>query len=234
MGVVVGVLMGVVGVAQGQGFHQVPAHPDLIRELGREEVARLHKAYAPRRMASDMQLDFQSRSSRVTGTGTSLVILWEFVDHAADQVNHPTSAYDDMMFSVETFPTGSMNDYYQEVSHGAFGVQGLVSGWTMAADTYASYENDDGSQDATTCKLMIEDAIAQLDAVIDFSQFDNDGPDGIPNSGDDDGDVDSIFFVHSGPGQEQSGDENDIWSHAWSFWNGLSTNDGVQINRYSV
>lgn len=221
-------------MALGQGIEQAPAHPDLIRELGRAEVARLHGAFAPRRMASDMQMDFRAKAGRVTGTGTSLVILWDFVDHAADQVNHPSSDYDDMMFSVDTFPTGSMNDYYREVSHGAFEVSGLVSGWTTANDTYASYANNDGSQDASTCKLMIQDAIAQLDAVIDFSLFDNDGPDGIPNSGDDDGDVDSIFFVHAGPGQEQSGDANDIWSHAWSFWNGLPTNDGVQINRYSV
>ena len=229
---VVGLIVGVSGIAWGA--EMAPAHPDLVRELGGQEVARLQKAFAPRRMASDMQVDFTARSGRVTGTGTSLVILWEFVDHAADQVDHPSSEYYEMMFSVGTFPTGSMNDYYKEVSHGAFEVGGLISGWTMAGNTYESYANDDGSQDAYTCKVMIEDAIAQLDAVVDFSQFDNDGPDGIPNSGDDDGDVDSIFFVHAGPGQEQSGDTNDIWSHAWSFWNGLSTNDGVQINRYSV
>ncbi len=234
LGWALGLLMGGAALAQGAPLHQAPAHPDLIKKLGREEVARLHKAFVPRRMAADMNIEFQAKSARVTGTGTSLVILWEFTDHEADQVNHPTSQYNDMMFSVGTFPTGSMNDYYLEVSHGAFGVSGLVSGWTTATNSYESYENDDGSQDANTCKLMIEDAIAQLDAVIDFSQFDNDGPDGIPNSGDDDGNVDSIFFVHSGPGQEQSGNPNDIWSHAWSFWNGLATNDGVQINRYSV
>ncbi len=231
---VVGLLMGTGAMAHGQDVHLVPAHPALIEELGRTEVARLQSAFTPARMASDMQMDFQAKSGRISGVGTSLVILWEFVDHAADQVNHPASDYHDMMFSVGTYPTGSMNDYYREVSYGAFEVGGLVSGWTTASNTYASYANGDGSQDAYTCKVMIEDAIALLDAVVDFSQFDNDGPDGIPNSGDDDGDVDSIFFVHSGPGQEQSGDPGDIWSHAWSFWNGLQTNDGVQINRYSV
>ena len=34
------------------------------------------------------------------------------------------------------------------------------------------------------------DAVAQLDPIIDFSLYDNDGPDGIPSSGDDDGLVD--------------------------------------------
>ena len=230
----VGLMMTTGAMAFGQDYHQAPAHPDLIKELGRQEVARLHKAGMDERMASDMQLDFRAKSVRVTGTGTCLVILWDFTDHAADQVNHPASDYDEMMFSVGSTPTGSMNDYYREVSHGAFEVGGLVSGWTTDSNSYASYANNDGSQDAQTAKVMIENAIAALDASIDFSQFDNDGPDGIPNSGDDDGDVDSLFFVHSGPGQEQSGEESDIWSHAWAFSGGLSTNDGVSIYRYSV
>ncbi len=34
-----------------------------------------------------------------------------------------------------------------------------------------------------------------MDADIDFTHFDNDGEDGIPNSGDDDGLVDYVFFI---------------------------------------
>jgi M6 family metalloprotease-like protein len=231
---VLGLLVGTAALAAGQDIHPAPAHPELIKELGREKVARLYKSVTPATMATDMQMDFQAKSTKITGTGTCLVILWEFTDHAADQGNHPASAYDEMMFSVDTFPTGSMNDYYREVSYGAFQVGGVVTAWTTSLNTYQSYANADSSQDANTCKVMIQDAIAQLDPILDFSQFDNDGPDGVPNSGDDDGYVDSVFFVHAGPGQEQSGNTRDIWSHAWSFWNGLSTNDGVELNRYSV
>ena len=212
----------------------VPAHPDLLQRLGRKEVARLHqKVYTPN-MTADMRVERADKAAAVTGTGTCLVIVWEFSDHPADQVNHPASAYDDMMFSTGTLPTGSMNDYYREVSHGQYGVVGQVIGWTTAASTYASYANGDGSQDAYTARAMITDAIAQLDPSVDFSQFDSDGPDGIPDSGDDDGLVDALFFVHAGPGQEQSGDTNDIWSHAWAFGGGLATNDGVSFYRYSV
>jgi len=235
--ILVGLLLVVAGgvLAQdGRGPQAVSAHPDLIRELGREQVARLHKAQMPRRMATDMQMDFTARSARVSGVGTCLFILFEFEDHPADQVNHPASAYESLMFSVDEFPTGSMNDYYREVSHGAFSIGGTVSDWTTAQNSYASYANEDGTQDAYTAREMIIDAVAQLDPVLDYSQFDNDGPDGIPDSGDDDGYVDALFFLHAGPGQEQSGDTNDIWSHAWSFWNGLNTSDGVEINRYSV
>ncbi|MFO7608464.1 MAG: M6 family metalloprotease domain-containing protein [Candidatus Krumholzibacteriia bacterium] len=212
----------------------MPAHPDLLQRLGPKEVARLYgKVHTPQ-MTADLRLESTAKAAALTGTGTCLVILWEFTDHPADQVNHPSSAYQDMMFSAGTFPTGSMNDYYLEVSHGAFGVAGQIVGWTTAANTYASYANGDGSQDPYTAREMIRDAVAQLDPYVDFAQFDNDGPDGIPDSGDDDGLVDALFFVHAGPGQEQSGNTNDIWSHAWAISGGLATNDGVMVYRYSV
>ncbi len=213
----------------------MPAHPDLLKQLGGARVAKLQqKTYTPR-MAADLRIMRTDKAAAaVTGTGACLVILWEFTDHPADQANHPASAYDDMMFSTGTFPTGSMNDYYREVSYGQYGVGGLVTNWTTAASTYASYANGDGSQDSYTARAMLQDAIVALDPVVDFSQYDNDGPDGIPDSGDDDGLVDALFFVHAGPGQEQSGDIHDIWSHAWALPGGQATNDGVRVYRYSV
>jgi immune inhibitor A len=220
-------------VPEGPCF--MPAHPDLIQELGPKVVAERQARFHSRQMASDLRIHRdKSGASRVTGTGTCLFILFEFSDHPADKVNHPASAYQDLFFSEGVFPTGSLNDYYQEVSYGAFSIDGHSTGWTLAQNSYASYANTDGSQDAWTAREMIIDAVAQLDPIIDFSLYDNDGPDGIPSSGDDDGLVDALFFLHAGPGQEMTGDTNDIWSHAWSFWDGLPTNDGVAIGRYSV
>ncbi len=220
---------------KGGGPSLVPAHPDLVKNLGCKQVADLHARFSNRKMAQDLRIQREkSGADKVLGTGTCLVILFEFTDHPADKDVHPASAYTDLIFSEGVFPTGSMNDYYQEVSHGNFQIGGSNTDWILASSSYASYANSDGTQDANTARAMIEDAVAQIDPILDFSQYDNDGPDGIADSGDDDGYVDALFFLHSGPGQEQTGDTNDIWSHAWSFWNGLSTNDGVQVNRYSV
>jgi len=204
----------------------MPAHPDLIKRVGRREVARMHQAEYTEQMRADLRMDRPAdKGAAITGTGTPLIVLWDFSDHAADQVAHPTAAYDSMLFSTGVYPTGSMNDYYLEASFGQFGVGGQIIGWHTANNTYASYENPDGSQDANTARVMIQDMVAQLDAVVDFSQFDSDN----------DGMVDGLFFVHAGAGQEESGNENDIWSHAWGFGGGgLSTNDGVAIGRYSV
>jgi M6 family metalloprotease-like protein len=216
----------------------MPAHPDLLQRLGPERVAALQRGnisakggYAS--LAEPLLRHRGERTPPMRGTGTCLFILWQWADHAADEGSHPTSAYEELIFSVGTYPTGSMNDFYLEASFGDFQVGGDMVGWTTAATTYASYANPDGSQDPNTCRQMIRDAIAQLDATVDFSQWDNDGPDGVPNSGDDDGYVDALFFVHAGPGQEATGNPQDIWSHA-SWFSDLGTNDGVAIGGYSV
>ena len=59
-----------------------------------------------------------------------------------------------------------------------------------------------------------------VDPLTDFGQFDNDGPDGIPNSGDDDGYVDVLAVMHPTPGGECSSSErpNRIWSHRWNLY----------------
>ena len=47
---------------------------------------------------------------------------------------------------------------------------------------------------------FVQEILEQVDADVDFGQFDNDGPDGIPDSGDDDGRVDYLSIqVRSAP-----------------------------------
>ncbi|MFQ5639867.1 MAG: M6 family metalloprotease domain-containing protein, partial [bacterium] len=45
----------------------------------------------------------------------------------------------------------------------------------------------------------------------------NDGPDNIPNSGDDDGFVDAVAIVHPEVGGECGAGSTNIWSHAWVY-----------------
>jgi M6 family metalloprotease-like protein len=70
---------------------------------------------------------------------------------------------------------------------------------------------------------LIQQTLTAADATIDFTIYDNDGPDGKPNSGDDDGFVDFVAFVHPEIGGECGGATNrNIWSHRWNYssWNG--------------
>ena len=129
----------------------------------------------------------------------------------------------------------SLTDFYTEISRGAVDVGGQVLGWTTLAQDASHYAGTSNGTNPANAKIgeLILETITAHDATIDFGQFDNDGPDGIPNSGDDDGYVDFVAFVHPESGGECGGNDN-IWSHrwrypAWSVSNGfpLQTNDAA-------
>src|ERR1051326_8037187 len=116
-------------------------------------------------------------------------------------------------------------------------IQGQTVGWIHLAGTenaYAGNPATDGCSGnpfgGTSCNglfsntaftKMLNGLNQVLTAVdsgsaghFDWGQFDNDGPDGIPNSGDDDGVVDQVIFIHS----EEDGacgpsSSNHLWSH---------------------
>jgi M6 family metalloprotease-like protein len=80
---------------------------------------------------------------------------------------------------------------------------------------------------------MVEDAVRAADASVDYSRYDNDGPDGVPASGDDDGQVDALVVVHAGDGAEL-GDPNMILSHFWYTQATVPTHDGVFAWAYAT
>lgn len=90
---------------------------------------------------------------------------------------------------------GTASEFYAEASLGRFTLGGQTLPWvrtslTMGQVVGASYGL---GNDAQVGQYLVE-ALALNDAVVDFGQFDNDGPDGMPNSGDDDGKVDAVAF----------------------------------------
>jgi immune inhibitor A len=224
----------------------MPLRPDVAERMQAEgklaeERAFMESAYArgvnnpPAWQATGILRSGSSGNQILTSTGRAIVLLVDFNDNLADTANYPTSHYDDLLFSVGTYPSGSMRDYYIENSYGTFEVVGENSGWHRMPQTYAYYV--DGQRGFGTyprnAQKLTEDAVLEADPYVDFSQYDNDGPDGIPDSGDDDGYVDALFVVHAGPGYETTGNVNQIHSHAW-VTNGPVSVDGVLVYRYSM
>ena len=86
---------------------------------------------------------------------------------------------------------GSLTHFFREMSRGQFELTGeVLPRWYASrsnADVYVDAEGDYGR--------FAREIIQAADADVDFSRYDNDGPDGVPNSGDDDGYVDYIFIV---------------------------------------
>ena len=220
----------------------MPLRPDIVEKLraeGRlaeersvmEQALRLGVNSIPDNEVYRLEAD----APLVLTTRAAIVILADFSDNVADTVNYPAAHYNDMLFTVGTYVTGSLRDYYLENSYGNFDVPGLATGWYRMPQTYAYYV--DGQRGFGTyprsAKKLVEDAVLAADPYVDFSQYDNDGPDGVPHSGDDDGYVDALFVVHAGPGYETTGNVNDIHSHAGNTSYAVPV-DGVYARRYSI
>lgn len=170
------------------------------------------------------------QGSAVEGPFRIPVFAIDFNDSAAEP--WATSALEQELFDGQG---ASLTDFYDEISGGRMSVTGDVMGWTTLSQDKSYYEGTSNGLDPRDAKVgeLILETITAHDAVTDFGLYDNDGPDGLPNSGDDDGYVDFVAFVHPDFGGECGGATNsNIWSHRWRYpaWgasNGypLSTND---------
>ena len=125
-------------------------------------------------------------------------------------------------------PLGNLTDFYLEISGGRVAVTGTVMPWVRTSLTLAQVVGNSMGLggDARVGEYMVS-ALQRMDAYTNFGQYDNNGPDGIPNSGDDDGFVDVAVFQYpeipascGGPG---------VWPHRSrvSGWTGRPyfTND---------
>jgi M6 family metalloprotease-like protein len=149
----------------------------------------------------------------------------------------PRSEYDALFFS--SFPSGrpySLKTFYEQVSNGNLTVAGRVFDWVTADSSDTFYEDGcNGIGVLAPCPPRTVNRfggllLGTLDVLSQgpaggtiWNDFDNDGPDGVPNSGDDDGYVDFVTFLQP----ERDGacsDSPNIWAHRFVIraWNGGS------------
>lgn len=158
----------------------------------------------------------------------------------------PSAPYDKTILSQEYFdgpwPLGTtnnftMNSFYATMSYGNLNVKGVILDWQMLshpADWYAGDDFTDSDGTQKPCNgLCSGSRVGQLitelldkNRNIDWGQFDNDGPDKRPNSGDDDGSVDFLIIVHPGIGGECGSTNN---RHIWSHRGQLKYENGVYV-----
>jgi M6 family metalloprotease-like protein len=179
----------------------------------------------------------------VTGTIAVPVFCSKYANTGSDP--YPTSALDQKLFTGPN-PPQTLTQFYSEISYGDITMTGTVYGWFQLSQNDTYYEGPAGCYgtcgSANTGQFITE-TLNAWDATVDFGQYDNDGPDGIPNSGDDDGYVDFAAFVQPEVGAECGGNNN-IWSHRWvlSGWiggygwtsNDVATGHGrnIRVNDY--
>ncbi len=147
-----------------------------------------------------------------------------------------TSNMFDQQLFTGPWPTGTLSQYYDEVSYSNLAVGGVVAAIVTVSNNDTYYEDGtNGLWPNVTLAEAMHEILAARDGAIDFTQFDNDGPDGIPNSGDDDGYVDFVSFIHPEFGGEAGG--SNIWSHASALSNrttSYETGDAAASNTSGV
>jgi M6 family metalloprotease-like protein len=217
----------------------------LIQQAERIRTARLavmSRAAGMAPGASAREVVANDADIAVRGTRTIPVLPVLFKNTTAKPFNEPD--LDARLFGA----TGNtMTSFYRDNSYGKLDVRGKVHPWHQLANNDTFYEGADfmdrgrtatcnGMCDGAKLPDMLRSALAAVDSTIDFGQFDNDGPDGRPNSGDDDGFADFVAFVQPERGGEcgapGGGVNRNIWSHRWtlSSWTGaqeFETNDAA-------
>lgn len=180
-------------------------------------------------------------ASAVSGTHRLLVIPALFAD---SEEPHITSEMVQQALFDGPAERGTVTEAYLEISRGALRLEGTVAPWVRTSidmATVVGTENGLGS-DADLATYFL-DALQLSDAGVDFGAYDNDGPDGVPNSGDDDGVVDAMTFEFLEIAGSCGGPS--IWPHRWGIAGGnggqpFTSTDArsgggfIQVNGYIV
>jgi immune inhibitor A len=161
-----------------------------------------------------------------------LVILVDFDDVPADTILHGRARYKHLLFNRDN--EYSLVNLYDWNSYGKLGIVGDIYGWFRVPEPLSYYANERRGMGhyPQNAQRMVEDAIDAADSEVDFSRYDNDGPDGIPSSGDDDGFVDFLFVIHGGQGYEWTMNPNHIHSHVANIH--AKRVDGVFVKPYAT
>lgn len=163
----------------------------------------------------------------VVGPLRIIVLLVDFSDQPGVR---PLRQYEDLLFSDRIYPTGSMRDYYREVSGRRVDVSGTVHGWFRLPHTLRYYTG--GTSGLRTpyprnAQRLARDAVrAALRAGVVF-------PPELDALGT--GAVTGLFIVHAGRGAEQLDPAvagQAIWSHKWNLPAPITVAPGLSAATY--
>ena len=143
-------------------------------------------------------------SEAAPSTGTiQVAFILSEFEDQAYQDDHDQDYFEDLAFG----DTNSMWDYFDEVSRSQLDVQGTVYGpYTLDGDA-ADYGTENTN--------FVRDSVEIADDDIDFRDYD------------------AVVVVHSGPGEESSGNSDDIWSVHWPSISISTDDDGYVIRKIS-
>lgn len=152
----------------------------------------------------------------VVGEKRFLVVLFEFQDLSFTHRRQEfVNLFNQVGYAVNR-ATGSVHDYYSDVSNGQFQLTVDVVGPYKGQYGVAHYGDQSGYQDFAT------EAVDSAAQEVDFSDYDNDN----------DGYIDGLHIIFAGWGEEAGASSDHIWSHKWNIFSEPEYNNTI-INVYS-
>jgi len=258
--VVLSSLMSPSSLSAQSGFHprwEIPGfdfHPDGGWRVKAHQVSLLRQRLLGQGRVSMLNAltSGPAPSAAVSGTLVVPAVFFAYANTDSASFMSDTAQYTTALFS--SAPPGgnpyTLRTFYEQLSNNALSMTGRILGWVRLDSAETTYtgvagtcsgnpfhtSNCNGIFSGNAISRMqagFRQALARVDNQVDFGQFDNDGPDGIPNSGDDDGYVDMIMFAHPTkdgacggfPDSNDPTTNNHIWSHRYSLLQQYVTND---------
>lgn len=125
------------------------------------------------------------------GSVSVLALFGQFADEGED--GDPVPSFADSLFMSDL--PGSFTHYYNQMSFGQLRIVGYVPpGRYSSRFRSSAYVSRQPGVDGQYPRF-VQEVLRKADRDVNFADHDNDGPDGIPNSGDDDGYVDYILLI---------------------------------------
>ena len=171
----------------------------------------------------------------ISGSKKGLVILVNFPDLAMNSA-HNLTFYDGYFNEVgfnKGGNSGSVHDYFYECSYGNFDLTFDVYGPVTVSKSYTYYgQNNSRGEDMYTAELAAEACKLADKMGADFSKYDWDG----------DGEVDQVFLMYAGYGENADAPANTIWPHEYALseaanygdGQGAITLDGKKVDTYAM
>lgn len=158
--------------------------------------------------------------TNVIGEKKFLVVLFAFNDKAFE---HSKREFENLFNQVNynaNRSTGSVRDYYYDVSGGLFNLQVDIVGPYTGDSSTAFYGNH--PDQSTGYQRFAEEAAAYAATQINFDDYDNDN----------DGHIDGMHIIFAGKGEEATGVADQIWSHKWNIFSSPQYNNTI-VDVYS-
>ncbi len=199
---------------------------EAVVEAVRADAVATRAAAGPRRAAGYGLFPGTAFPSK--GEQKGLVILVQYTDISftiSDPQDYFSRMLNEQGFSDYT-ATGSARDWYMESSSNQFIPSFDVYGPVTLSNKREYYGANDSSGDDVRPEQMAIEACKQLDATVDFSQYDRDG----------DGYIDNVYIFYAGKGEADGGGANTVWPHSWEVSSATSIVykfDGVRLDRYA-